>query len=217
LVLAIKIVASQANTTLGKAVNETRMRGLNILKQLWPYKVYPAGPPKDILERLNQCCNPLPRCTSTSTAEDCDPGTYNTTDVKKKLATAHMMANRPNKIWSVAHFVTMNLPDPVPASVAHASQALAVFLAHNFWCDDCRGFFQVGVVEEYGLPPITNQADDIAKWWWNGHNVAGEHVATTRGGHPWIHELGYADVKAYQNPWYMTWEDAQAMWVMDVV
>lgn len=41
-----------------------------------------------------------------------------------------------------------------------------------------------------------------------------EHVANVRGGHPWIHQIGAADVAQYQNPWFMRWEDAVAQWTM---
>ena len=33
-----------------------------------------------------------------------------------------------------------------------------------------------------------------------------EHVATTRAGHPWIHQIDA--LKEYQNPFYMSWDDA---------
>jgi len=140
--------------------------------------------------------------------------------VQSLLAKAGHWAMMPNKVWSIVHFTTFNLPDQATEEQAYASRALATLLAQNFWCDDCRSFFQVGVIAQFGPPPVDNPSGlDIAKWWWHAHNVASEHVATTRGGHPWIHQSGdkvdYFGRKVdLQNPFYMGFEDAYSMWVV---
>ena len=38
------------------------------------------------------------------------------------------------------------------------------------------------------------------------HVWSKEHVATTRAGHPWIHQIDA--LKEYQNPFYTSWDDA---------
>ena len=134
--------------------------------------------------------------------------------VARLLAKADVLAAQPNKVWSLVHFLTFNLLE-VQIQIQQkglASQAMASLLAQNFWCNDCRSFFQVGVIEHFGLPPL-GSAIDIARWWWHAHNVASEHVATTRAGHPWIHQLDA--LKEYQNPFYMNWHDAYEMWHVD--
>ena len=64
------------------------------------------------------------------------------------------------------------------------------------------------------LPPDRPDPTAHARWWWWAHNVASEHVATTRGGHPWIHQSGAPDVERYQNPYFMTFEDAVTQWAV---
>jgi len=138
--------------------------------------------------------------------------------VQELLRSATKHAMMPNKVWSIVHFTTFNLPDAATEEQAYASRALATLLGQNFWCDDCRSFFQVGVIEKFGAPPVENPSGhDIAKWWWKAHNVASEHVASTRMGHPWIHQFGdKVDMKGVksnlQNPFYMSFEDAYNMW-----
>merc|ERR1712170_302896 len=92
----------------------------------------------------------------------------------------------PNLIWSLIHFMMRNQRAPMPQKAVDASQALATHLSENFWCNDCRGFFTIGVLSAYGLPPDAPNGEAHARYWNLGHNVASEHVATTRGGHPWI-------------------------------
>ena len=131
-------------------------------------------------------------------------------EVSKLLAKASILSAQPNKVWSLVHFLTFNLIDlQITQEKGLASQALATLLAQNFWCNDCRSFFEVGVIEPFGMPPLATGMD-IAKWWHHAHNTASEHVATTRAGHPWIHQLDA--LRTYQNPFYMTWEDAYHMW-----
>jgi len=61
--------------------------------------------------------------------------------------------------------------------------------------------------------------DVMARWWWWAHNVASEHTASTRAGHPWIHQFGYSAenpdiISQYQNPFFMRWEDAVEQWTI---
>ena len=84
-------------------------------------------------------------------------------------------------------------------------------------CNDCRGFFDTGVLGVFGYPPSSTEAEDHARYWNTGHNEASEHVATTRGSHPWIYQLANQSVgpntgTAYQNPFFLPFEDAQAQW-----
>ena len=73
-----------------------------------------------------------------------------------------------------------------------------------------------GILVRYGMPPDSNDPEEHAKWWWWGHNVASEHTAATRGGHPWIYQFGDIDALQYQNPFFMSWEDAVAQWRVEV-
>merc|ERR1711998_690153 len=79
---------------------------------------------------------------------------------------------------------------------------LASHLSENFWCNDCRGFFTIGVLSAYGLPPSAADGEAHARYWNFGHNVASEHVATTRGGHPWINTIAEVQEKGIYNPFY---------------
>jgi len=85
---------------------------------------------------------------------------------------------------------------------------------HFAWNTLCRGFFYEGIISTYGLPPDRPDPTAHARWWWWAHNVASEHVASIRGGHPWIHQAGAADVAQYQNPYFMTWQDAVRQWAV---
>jgi hypothetical protein len=44
--------------------------------------------------------------------------------------------------------------------------------------------------------------------------VATEHVASIRGGHPWIFGLKEEPYVEYQNPYFLPWEDAVAQWTV---
>jgi len=132
------------------------------------------------------------------------------------LATAGHWAARPNLVWSLIHFVMHNQPAPMPRSAVEASQALATHLSENFWCNDCRGFFTIGVLSAYGMPPDVADGEAHARYWNLGHNVASEHVATTRGGHPWIVSFDEGQAKGVGNPYYMPYETSVKMWRVDV-
>ena len=62
------------------------------------------------------------------------------------LALAGSWTQRPNLLWSLIHFVMHNQPSPMSRNAVAASSALASHLSENFWCNDCRGFFTVGVL-----------------------------------------------------------------------
>lgn len=132
--------------------------------------------------------------------------------VARQLAALGHMTTQPNKIWSLAHFLVHNQPAFMGPDRVEGSKALASILLETFWCDDCRGFFYGGIISVYGMPPDAPDATAHARWWWWAHNVASEHVASIRAGHPWIHQAGAADVARYQNPYFMTFEDAVAQW-----
>jgi len=144
------------------------------------------------------------------TAEICQIKDEDKQDVVDALASTALGAwsSMPNLIWSLIHFMMHNQRAPMPQKAVDASQALATHLSENFWCNDCRGFFTIGVLSVYGLPPDVPNGEAHARYWNLGHNVASEHVATTRGGHPWIVGLG----AKIGNPFYMPYETAAKMW-----
>lgn len=136
-------------------------------------------------------------------------------ETAEALARVGALANRPNLVWSLIHFVMHNQPSPMPHSAVAASRALASHLSENFWCNDCRGFFTVGVLSVHGLPPDTPDGEAHAKYWNLGHNVASEHVATTRGGHPWINDLSEAEGAGVSNPFFVPYQTSVEMWHME--
>lgn len=52
-------------------------------------------------------------------------------------------------------------------------------------CSNCRGFWSADVLNGIGLPPDSSEREAHKRWWWMAHNMASEHSAATRGGHPW--------------------------------
>ena len=102
------------------------------------------------------------------------------------------------------------------ADQIEASRAIASLLQQNFWCTDCRGFFSIGILREYGYPPSSNNPMDHQAYWNLGHNVASEHTAATRGGHPWIHNINDKNVQKFggSKPYFMTLETAIEMWTI---
>lgn len=202
-------------TTLGKSVLRVREQVYKIAVDLWPYQL--LRPPPSLEELSEMLPDPfwyLVHVKNMSPEEASRWCPIYADDKKSKvsqlLAEASILSAQPNKVWSLVHFFTFNLIDlQITQEKGLASQALATLLAQNFWCNDCRSFFEVGVIEQFGLPPL-GTGMDIAKWWHHAHNTASEHVATTRAGHPWIHQLDA--LRTYQNPFYMTWADAYHMW-----
>jgi len=133
------------------------------------------------------------------------------------LAEAGDWASRPNLVWSLIHFVMHNQPAPMSSEAVEASRALAGALSQNFYCNDCRGFFTIGVLSEYGLPPESPDGEAHARYWNFGHNVASEHVATTRGGHPWIDPLSESLAANVANPFYVPYGTSKRMWKVDAL
>merc|ERR1712227_839168 len=157
----------------------------SIIGALWPSHVvgpYPSW--SAVTENLwtvrdiNLATLPKERCDAESKDEH--------SPVAFALAKAGKWTMRPNLVWSLIHFMMHNQPAPMPSMAVEASQALATHLSENFWCNDCRGFFTIGILSAYGMPPDVADGEAHARYWNLGHNVASEHVATTRGGHPWI-------------------------------
>jgi hypothetical protein len=117
----------------------------------------------------------------------------------------------------------------MPSSQIWASRALAVFLAQNFQCPDCRGEFEVSVLSIIGLPPSSSSRQDHQKWWWRAHNMVSEHSSSTRGGLPWLYlaqtpqefsenvgaSAGNTEVLKCQNPFFLPYEDAVTMWKIE--
>ena len=135
--------------------------------------------------------------------------------ISTALALAGTWSHRPNLLWSLIHFVVHNQPSPMSRDAVAASRALASHLSENFWCNDCRGFFTIGVLAVVGLPPESIDGEAHAKYWNLGHNIASEHVATTRGGHPWINTLEEAEAAGVSNPFYVPFETSVKMWHVD--
>jgi hypothetical protein len=195
------------STPMGKATLRVRQQGYEIARLLWPTSLLGAIPTFDVV--MESLPNPVEKGVKECVRQSKLPNSA----VSKQLATLGSMSMRPNLIWTLVHYVTFNLPDVMSPAQVEAARFLATWLAENFWCDDCRSFFQVGVIQEYlGLPPQTNDGLQHARWWWMAHNMASEHVATSRGGHPWVFQLGEDGYAQYQNPYYMAWEDAVEMW-----
>lgn len=194
-------------SNVGVSVLVTQHRFYNIVAALWPTELFGKFPSFDEVMQL------IPDPNLFGSPSDC-VAQANVPDsaINKALAEAGTLSSQPNQVWSLVHFVIHNQQAPLSPKRIAASRALAAHLSESFWCDDCRGFFSVGVIERYGLPPLSSDPEDHAKWWWYGHNVASEHVASTRGGHPWIHELGEKGVASFQNPYFVTWKDAVEMW-----
>jgi hypothetical protein len=192
---------------LGASVLDTQRKSYNIAATLWPVHLFGAIPSFDEVMKLIGNPNLLG-----STTQCLEQSQNKESDIAQGLALAGAFSSQPNQIWSLVHFLMHNQKNSMTSKQVAASRALAGHLSENFWCDDCRGFFTVGIIGRYGLPPQSSDPEDHARYWWYGHNVASEHVATTRGGHPWIHQLGAGDVAKYQNPYFMTWKDATEQW-----
>jgi hypothetical protein len=194
-------------SNVGVSVLTTQHRLYNIASALWPTELFGTLPSFDEVMQL------IPDPNLYGSPSDCvAQANIPDSPISKALAEAGTLASQPNQVWSLVHFLMHNQQAPLTSKRIASSRALAGLLSESFWCDDCRGFFSVGVIERYGLPPMSSNPEDHAKWWWYGHNVATEHVASTRGGHPWIHELREQSVASFQNPFFMIWEDAVEMW-----
>ena len=141
-------------------------------------------------------------------------------------AEASSVTSQTPKVWSTVHTLIQNAEDPMPSAQIWASRALALFLVQNFKCGDCRGNFQVDVLQVIGIPPESSSREDHQRWWWRAHNMVSEHTTSTRGGHPWLYPplsdaefaaefgepLGAADLLKCQNPFFLPYQDAVAQW-----
>ena len=195
------------SSKIGAVVLDTQHKFYNIAAALWPNHLFDAIPSFDDVMKM------IPDPNGLGSTQDCLSQAGNKgSNIAKALASAGTLSSQPNQVWSMVHFLMHNQQNPMTPRQVAASRAMAGHLSETFWCDDCRGFFTVGILERYGMPPQSSNPEDHARYWWFGHNVASEHVATTRAGHPWIHQLGADDAVRYQNPYFMTWEDAVQQW-----
>jgi len=135
--------------------------------------------------------------------------------VKSKKLELQNFAFQPCYIWSVVHFLTFNQKESMTKAATEASFGIAIWLRRYFSCEDCRSFFDGLVQEPYvGMPDVSDlNRDHHAYWWHHAHNMASEHFASVRGGDPWVAQLWNEDFKKYQNPFMMTWKDAEDQWV----
>jgi len=189
-----------------------------IIGALWPSHIVGPYPSlKAMKEHLWKVDDiNLPDLTEKHCHKETDGEEKKHSAVSYALATAGKWASRPNLLWSLIHFVMHNQPAPMPQRAVEASQALATHLSENFWCNDCRGFFTIGVLSTYGMPPDVADGEAHARYWNLGHNVASEHVATTRGGHPWIVSFDEGQAQGVGNPYYMPYETSVKMWRVEV-
>ena len=186
----------------------------NIFGALWPRHLVGEYP------SLKELYGHMWRQTDVDLAalspEECAAGANRDGHISKALAMVGSWSQRPNLVWSLIHFVMHNQPSPMSSQAVAASEALASHLSENFWCNDCRGFFTIGVLSTVGLPPKSTDGEEHARYWNLGHNIASEHVATTRGGHPWINTLEEAKFEGVENPFYVPYETSVEMWHVDV-
>lgn len=207
------LVPSQADFWTDEKGNRTRQQISNIVQVLWPvaYRNTTQFP----LSTIPYPTGPVYSEGWNATASEA----------------ASIMAQTP-RVWSTLHTLIHNTNDPMSEIQVAASRSLAVFLAQNFQCPDCRGFWQTEVLDAVDLPPKSTSRKDHAYWWWRAHNMVSEHTAATRGGHPWIYlayptaeafaeqvgrkEAGNAALLHCQNPFFLPFEDAFAMWTIVV-
>ena len=193
---------------------EVRKVTYNIFHALWPRHLVGEIP------TLPELYASMWRQTGVDLAglsvEECKLGEGREGHIADALAQVGSWTHRPNLLWSLIHFVMHNQPSPMSRNAVAASTALASHLSENFWCNDCRGFFTIGVLSVVGLPPQSTDGEAHAKYWNLGHNIASEHVATTRGGHPWINTLEVAEVEKVGNPFYVPYETSVEMWHVPV-
>ena len=202
-----------SKTRLGKATYQARTEGYAIVSALWPSQISGkfAEPGLPSFEQFETEFE-LPGVSR----KDCDAGAKDANSaIARQLALSHLRTERANFIWSIIHFLMHNQPDFMTAKRVAASRTMANHLSQRFWCTNCRNYFTEGILERYGLPPQSNDATEHAKYWNFGHNVASEHVASTRGDDPWIFQMGEASVAHLQNPYYVSFERAQEMWKYD--
>lgn len=189
---------------------EVRKVTHNIFRALWPSHLVGECP---TLEELYASMWRQTGVDLTALSpEECEAGEGRDGRIAEALALVGSWTHRPNLLWSLIHFSMHNQPSPMSRNAVAASTALASHLSENFWCNDCRGFFTVGVLSVVGLPPQNPDGEEHARYWNLGHNIASEHVATTRGGHPWINTLEEAQDADVGNPFFVPFETSVKMW-----
>jgi hypothetical protein len=199
------LVATDADYWYSAEGNRTREIAQNIVRELWPAVYRPTTE--------FPIPYPDPRLTGPPYT-----AAWNETAVQAQS----IMFQTP-KVWSTVHMLIANLEPTLTASQVQASQAMAMFLAQNFNCPDCRGFWRADVLNFIGMPPATTEQAAHEHWWWLAHNMVSGHTASTRGGYPWIYpELTDADFAARfgplnpqlrcQNPYWLAREDAHLQW-----
>lgn len=198
---------------LGQATYDARVDGYAIVSALWPAHLGGkfASPGLPSFEQFEKGFV-LPGISR----KVCDAGSKDKDSrIAFLLAVQHIRTERANNIWSFIHFMMHNQPDFMNARRIAASREMANHLSQRYWCSNCRSYFTDGILEPYGLPPNSNNPIDHAKYWNFGHNVASEHVATTRGDDPWIYQLGDESVADMQNLFYVSFEQAEQQWKYD--
>jgi len=158
-------------------------------------------------------------CTAATskTCAECKDSKSKICILHRQIAEAGVLTAQPNKVWSLIHWVMTNLKEVMSSEQVKASRAIAFILRDNFWCPDCRGFFDTGVLGALGYPPSSTNAADHEYYWNLGHNQASEHCASTRGSHPWIMQLagqssGRNTNSKYQNPFFLPYKQANLQW-----
>ena len=198
------MVAKDANFWYSAVGNQTREIAQNLLQTLWPAAYSSTSFPISY---------PDPRLTGPPYTE-----AWNQT-----ASQAQSIMIQTPKVWSTVHMLIANLPATMSADQVKASQALAQFLAFNFICPDCRGFWRTDVLNFIGGPPSTTEQAAHEHWWWLAHNMVSEHTASTRGGYPWQYPaMSDADFAARfgtlnpqlrcQNPYWLDERDARIQW-----
>jgi hypothetical protein len=207
-----KLKPANANFWYEGIANRTRDEISRVIETLWP-EVYRAN------TTFPLASIPDPRVT----------GPPYTAAWNATAAAASSIMNQTPRVWSAIHTLIHNALDPMPSTQIWASRALAVFLAQNFQCPDCRGEFEISVLSIIGLPPSSSSRQDHQKWWWRAHNMVSEHTSSTRGGLPWLYlaqtpqefsetvgaSAGNTEVLKCQNPFFLPYEDAVTMWKIE--
>jgi len=211
-----------------KRANVLRKNIYSIFKTLWPQRegIGPI-PDFDVIEKnfylpsiTRAQCDAAEALEVEEAVECTDSDRSPRCLILHRLLEVEILSSSPNLVWSLIHWVMHNLPSTMSLQQVQASKAIASILQQNFWCNDCRGFFVIGVLGSVGYPPDSNDSTDHAKYWNTGHNIAGEHVATTRGGHPWIYQLsnqssGSFTGDEFQNPFFMSFEKSAKQWMQN--
>ena len=205
------MVVTEANFWYSELGNRTRNLIQDIVETLWP-EVY-----------RNTTTFPLsipdPRTTGPAYT-----AAWNSTAQEAKTT----MSQTP-RVWSTIHSLVTNTKQTMDHKQVQASQQLAIFLAQSFICPDCRGFWNIDVLQEIGIPPSSNDREDHIKWWWRAHNMVSEHTAPSRGGQPWIYpsypgamfeeKIGVpynnTELLNCQNPFFLPFEDAVRIWKIE--